>query len=236
MKTNIIKSKVIKSSEKEESDRIFNYPFDAVEEALSNAVYHRNYELRDPIEVRILPKSIEIISFNGVDPSLKQSDFERGIIRARRYRNRRIGEFLKELRLTEGRGTGIPTIIRALETNGSGKPKFDTDEPRRSHFLIEIPIHQDFIKVENELKGSVSPQVTPQVTPQVQKMLDVMSGEMSRQDIQYKLKLSDKKNFNETYLKPALDLNLVEMTIPDKPQSSIQKYRLTELGKSLKNS
>ena len=146
IKTNVIKEKVIKHADKEASDRIFNYPFNAIEEALSNAVYHRNYELQDPIEVRILPDAIEIISFNGADPSLKQDDFDKGIVRARRYRNRRIGEFLKELRLTEGRGTGIPTIVKALKDNGSGSPKFDTNEPYRTHFLIEIPVHKVFLK------------------------------------------------------------------------------------------
>lgn len=150
-RTNIIKEKVIKHADKEASDRVFNYPFNAIEEALSNAVYHRNYELQDPIEVRILPDCIEIISFNGADPSLKQDDFNKGIVRARRYRNRRVGEFLKELRLTEGRGTGIPTIVKALKDNGSGSPKFDTNEPHRTHFLIEIPIHKDFIKNDNSL-------------------------------------------------------------------------------------
>ncbi|WP_275315261.1 RNA-binding domain-containing protein [Tenacibaculum bernardetii] len=144
IKTNVIKEKVIKYADKEASDRVFNYPFNAIEEALSNAVYHRNYELLDPIEVRILPEAIEIISFNGADPSLKQRDFDKGIVRARRYRNRRIGEFLKELRLTEGRGTGIPTIIKALADNGSPEPKFDANEPERTHFLVEIPIHSAF--------------------------------------------------------------------------------------------
>lgn len=144
IKTNVIKEKITKHADKEASDRAFNYPFNAIEEALSNAVYHRNYELQDPIEVRILPDAIEIISFNGADASLRQGDFDRGIVRARRYRNRRIGEFLKELRLTEGRGTGIPTIVKALADNGSPRPKIDINEPERTHFLVEIPIHSAF--------------------------------------------------------------------------------------------
>lgn len=166
IKTNIIKTKVIKYNDKEKADRFFNYPYDAIEEALANAVYHRNYELLDPIEVRILPKSIEIISYNGVDPSLKQTDFDSGRVRARRYRNRRVGEFLKELKLTEGRGTGIPTIVNALKNNGSPLPKFDANEPERIHFIVEIPIHEAFnnderdeyrfdIKKSDELKLAV---------------------------------------------------------------------------------
>ena len=143
-KSNIIKEKITKYRDREQSDRVYNYPYEAVEEALSNAVYHRNYELQEPIEVRILPDAIEIISYSGADPSLKQTDFEKGTVRARRYRNRRIGEFLKELRLTEGRGTGIPTIKKELAKHGSPEAKFDTDEPDRRHFIIEIPIHEAF--------------------------------------------------------------------------------------------
>ena len=122
LKTNIIKSKVIKYNDREKADKVYNYPYPAIEEALANAVYHRNYELRDPIEVRVLPASIEIISYSGIDPSLTQSDFEKGVVRTRRYRNRQIGSFLKELGLTEGKGTGIPIIYQALKDNGSPKP------------------------------------------------------------------------------------------------------------------
>lgn len=153
-KSNIIKEKITKFRDREESDRVYNYPYEAIEEALSNAVYHKNYELLEPIEVRILPDAIEIISYSGADPSLKQTDFEKGTVRARRYRNRRIGEFLKELRLTEGRGTGIPTIKRELSKNGSPEAQFDTDEQDRRHFIIIIPIHESFTINNNTLKDS----------------------------------------------------------------------------------
>ena len=65
-------------------------------------------------------------------------------LRSRRYRNRRLGEFLKELNLTEGRATGIPTIQSELRRNGSPAATIETDE-LRSYFLIDIPCHPDFI-------------------------------------------------------------------------------------------
>ncbi len=65
------------------------------------------------------------------------------LLRARRYRNRRLGDFLKELGLTEGRATGIPTIQRALAANGSPRAIISTDEDR-SFFLIDIPCHIGF--------------------------------------------------------------------------------------------
>ena len=39
------------------------------------------------------------------------------------------------------------------------------------------------------------------------------------------------KSFSERYLKPALKAGLIEMTIPDKPKSRLQKYRLIQKGR-----
>lgn len=61
---------------------------------------------------------------------------------ARRYRNRRIGDFLKELDLTEGRCTGIPTRRSAMAENGSPPPEFATDEAR-TYFFVELLVHPE---------------------------------------------------------------------------------------------
>ena len=74
-------------------------------------------------------------------------------LRCQKYRNRRLGEFLKELELTEGRATGIPTIQRKLKDNGSASATIETDEDR-AYFLIDIPCHPDF--VEEDLSNVVS--------------------------------------------------------------------------------
>lgn len=68
---------------------------------------------------------------------------------------------------------------------------------------------------------------TPQVTPQVSDLLKALKGDMSRDDLQAALDLQDRKSFSERYLKPALNAGLIEMTIPEKPNSRLQKYRLT---------
>lgn len=129
IQTNIITEKVIKQKDKAEALRFYNFPYAAIEEALSNAVYHKSYEQQSPIEVQIWPDKIEILSLPGpvppVDVNVLKS--KRRIV-AREYRNRRIGDFLKELQLTEGRGTGFPAIYDALEANGSPKPVFETDD------------------------------------------------------------------------------------------------------------
>jgi ATP-dependent DNA helicase RecG len=106
-----------------------------------NAVYHRSYEIREPIEVRITREDFVVLSFPGPDRSIKMEDLRRGKGVSRRYRNRRIGEFLKELDLTEGRSTGISKILKAMKANGSPLPEFETDDDR-SYFLIRLPVHR----------------------------------------------------------------------------------------------
>ena len=94
---------------------------------------------------------IEIVSFPGPDRSVTQEGLKQYKVSNRRYRNRRIGDILKELHLTEGRNTGFGKILSALEDNGSPKPEFETDEGH-NYFITRLFIHEAFI--EKELKGA----------------------------------------------------------------------------------
>jgi ATP-dependent DNA helicase RecG len=229
----VIEEKVVKHPDRAEADRFFNYPFPAIEEALCNAVYHRSYEIREPVEVRILPDSITVGSFPGPDRSIRDQDMREFRFLSRRYRNRRVGEFLKELEMTEGRGTGIPKMLREIDKNGSPKPIFHTDDDR-TFFIAEFPVHLVFTKViKKEDVMEIAPEVTPEVTPEVERMLAAITGEMTRGEIQKKLSLKDEKHFREYYQQVAVKLGLIEMTIPDKPRSRLQKYRLTATGEKL---
>ena len=58
----IIKEKVTKVPGRAEAERIYNYPYAAVEEALSNAVYHKSYQIGEPITVSVTPDRMEITS------------------------------------------------------------------------------------------------------------------------------------------------------------------------------
>lgn len=138
----LIKEEVRKRPDRAEADRFYNYPYEALEEVLANAVYHKDYAQREPIEIRIHNDRIEILSFPGPLPPLKIEDLNKGSVRVRTYRNRRIGDFLKELHLTEDRCTGVHKIRNAMETNGSHLPVFETDE-NHSYFLVTLPTHPE---------------------------------------------------------------------------------------------
>lgn len=121
--------------------------------ALSNAVYHRAYDEREPIEVRVEKDRIEIVSFPGPDRSVTIEGLKNYRVSNRRYRNRRIGDFLKELHLTEGRNTGFKKILDALEANGSPKPQFETDDDH-SYFISRLFIHDAFLRKDDNQKMS----------------------------------------------------------------------------------
>ena len=150
----IITEKVVKHPDRAESDRFFNYPYAAIEEALANAVYHKAYDEREPIEVRVTNDKIEIISHPGPDRSVTLQGLKEFKVYSRRYRNRRIGEFLKELHLTEGRNTGFRKILDALKANGSPLPEFETDEAH-DYFVTRFFIHEGFFIDDGKTDGKM---------------------------------------------------------------------------------
>ena len=79
--------------------------------------------------------------------------------------------------------------------------------------------------------SALAPQVEPQVTPQVADLLNHLETESDREGVQKRMGLLDRKSFRERYLKPALEAGMIEMTRPDKPNSRLQKYRLTDKGR-----
>ena len=145
----VLKEKVFKVSGRAEAERHWNYPYDAVEEALVNAVYHKSYRKPEPIVVTFTREQMTITSIPGPDRSIKMADIKRLCLVSKGDRNRRIGEFLKELDLAEARNTGYPVILGATKTNGSPKPILETNT-HRDYFTFVLPIHEMFLKSDAE--------------------------------------------------------------------------------------
>ena len=250
---NYLKETVIKHPHQAEAERFWNFPLAAIEEALVNAIYHRSYEEREPVEVRITPQELTILSFPGADRSIRMEDLQTGRAISRRYRNRRIGEFLKELDLAEGRSTGIPKILRAMRENGSPAPVFESDD-ERTWFLVRLPVHEAAASVPTEQgaeqdheqdTGQVTEHETeqdteqdtehdaPQVTDHVGRLVAALTSPLGRAELQVALQLTHRPHFITSYLRPALAAGLIEMTLPDKPTSRHQRYRRTAAGEAV---
>ena len=159
--------------------------------------------------------------YPGPDRSITSSALRKRRFVSRRYRNRRIGEFLKELDLTEGRGTGIPKIMLAIRKNHSPEPQFETNR-ERSFFTVTFPAHPK----------TKEARPVAEVTPEVKRLLPLCATPKTRRELQAALRLRDDDHFRVAYVLPALNAGLLKMTIPDKPNSRLQKYRLTPRGEA----
>ncbi len=239
LKNRVIEERVVKRPDRAEAHRFFNYPFAAVEEALVNAVYHRSYEQREPIEVRVNPDRIEIVSYPGPDASIRIEALRGGRIIARRYRNRRIGDFLKALDLTDGRCTGIPTMREAMRRNGSRPPRFSTDEGR-TYFFVELMIHPQFRPTHafNQGIGEVQDEVHDEVYDGVHDLTETdrqilralrdeaKSATVLAHDLGHKVITGSLRKS----LARLEGRGMVVLTIPEKPRSKHQRRQLTRKG------
>jgi ATP-dependent DNA helicase RecG len=120
--------------------------------------------------------------------------------------------------LVEQLGSGIPRILEVYP-----KESFKFSE----NFLRVVFSSAEIISHTEQVPPPSFPSSYP---PQVEKLLKVLNNELSREQLQERLKLIDRKHFRTDYLQPAIKAGLVAMTIPDKPNSSKQKYYLTEMG------
>jgi ATP-dependent DNA helicase RecG len=261
-KTNIVEELVVKSAKQAESIRFFNYPFQAIEEAVVNAVYHKSYERENPVEIQIHKDKIEILSFPGPMPPINQAMLKKQRVVAREYRNRKIGGFLKELKLTEGRGTGLPIIHNSLEENGSPPPVFETDE-NNAYFLCILPIHplaESILGQEDDLRrdedniqkfkniNDINPylsllvseigdqdkeHIKERISSTIRDILNYCQEPKSKDEIFEKIGLyKNTKNYNH-HIKPLIEAGWLNLTLPNKPTSKNQQYFTTELGKKL---
>lgn len=137
-----------------ETDKAVSYPYEAMQEAVVNAVHHRSYEDREPTKIYMYPNRMEIISYPGPVRGVEPRHFEAGAaVPAVPARNRKIGETLKDLRLAEARGTGLPKIRRRMSENGSPEPRFDFAS---SYFRAVLPAHPRYIAIHALRESALS--------------------------------------------------------------------------------
>ena len=208
------------------------YPMEAVREAITNAVMHRDWFFDGAnVFVEVYADRIEVISPGSLPKGLTLADLGHMSIR----RNPLIADLLHRIDFIEKAGTGIRRIRDGAREQDCPEPEFGAGNFVTVTFRPNPEVREvsggDRVtpQVSPEVTGQVAGQVTGQVAPET-RLLQVLKGEMTRQSLQEALGLKHRDHFNEIYLTPALATGLIEMTIPDKPRSSRQRYRLTPAG------
>lgn len=125
----------------------------------------------------------------------------------------------------------IEELIRSRQQeyyDALGKSDRESDSSAFVEFMLEIIL--DTLR-ETTVVGNAD-EAVKKTNPSVQKLLDVLGDEeLSTAQIMERLDLSHRPTFRKNYLNPALAQGVIEMTIPDKPNSRNQRYRRKQLDR-----
>ena len=204
-------------------DERLELPVEALREALVNAIAHRDYRSTANVQVYIFQDRLEIVTPGGLPAGMRETDL--GVKSV--PRNPLLFGIFHRMDLVEKIGSGIKRIRQLCRDYAVAEPVFEVSES-----WVTTTFKRPTGQVGTKSRTSRD-QVTPQVTPQVRRLLAVCDGELLREELQERIGLADRKHFRTDYLRPSLNAGLIEMTIPDKPRSRYQKYRLTVKGKAL---
>lgn len=202
-------------------------PETVLEELLVNALIHRDYFTSASIRILVFADRVEIISPGHLPDSLNVEAIRQG--RTNR-RNPTLTEHAAQILPYRGLGSGIPRALRAW-------PRIElVDDVSSNQFSAVIWRPElEWSGTTVETTPPVAPPVTPPVTPPVAALMALLdeAGELGNAEIRARLQLRDRTHVREHYITPALQAGMIEMTLPDKPRSRLQKYRLTPRGRQV---
>lgn len=201
------------------------YPVAAIREMLLNALVHRSY-MGSMVQMRVYDDKLTLWNEGNLPEGMAVESLKRHHIS--RPRNPLIADVCFKAGYIDSWGRGTLKIFEACKEAGLPEPEIKAMDGGILVTLFKKSSTQTRVNPQD------TPQDTPQVTPQVKRLITKLEGEKNRKEIQEILDLLDRENFRINYLQPALENGLVEMTIPEKPNSKLQKYRLTALGRQLK--
>lgn len=197
------------------------YPPEAIREGLVNAFAHRDYaDFRGGIVINIYPNRLEIWNSGSFPAGITPEVLAHGHLSI--LRNPDIAHVLYLRGLMEKLGRGSVMIRKTCEEQGLPMPVWRADA---QGVTLTYPA--------TEVTTEVTTEVNTGVNTEVLAVVMVLVGTMSRRKLQEKIGLKNDENFRKRYLLPALISGLVVMTMPNKPNSRLQAYRLTTAGLTL---
>ena len=164
----------------------WDYPTDAVREALLNALIHRDYGFSGSIIINVNDKHIEFISIGGLLPGISTEDIRNGISQ---LRNENLAKVFQRLNFIETYGTGIRRIFTLYENC----PTPVTIDVTQNSFKITLPNM-------NAAKENLTSSIKNSVTPQMQLLLDYIKqhNDISDDKVQELLNVKRTRAFNLT--------------------------------------
>lgn len=206
-------------------ENIPEYPMKALREAITNAVMHRDWFIEGAnVFVEIYDDRIEIVSPGGLPKGMTLSDLGRKSVR----RNALIADLLHRIGYIEKAGTGIKRIRDEAREGGYPQPEWQANG-------FVTAIFRPNAQVRDVAPAGLGPsrdQVGTKLVPS-RDQVEILCKCVTEQPATVLLQIAGRSNrtkFRNQVLTPLIAAGLLEMTIPDKPRSSKQRYRLTRAG------
>ena len=214
----------------------YEIPREVVAEAIVNAVAHRDYTSNGSVQVMLFADRLEVWNPGRLPQSLTLAMLREphGSVPA----NPLLVEPLYLVKYIERMGTGTSDMIRLCRAAGLREPGFAQRDGFVTTVWREVRAEGD-AAVTPPVTPHETPHVTPHDTPHVPPHVAVLirligtAGDSSTPDLLRHLGLRNRKHLRERYLTPCLAGGWIAMTIPDKPRSRDQRYRLTAAGRDL---
>ena len=205
----------------------YELPPKAVSEAIVNAIAHRDYTSKASVQVMLFSDRLEVWNPGQLPPELTPEKLAEP--HPSLPHNPLIAQPLYLAGYIERAGTGTLDMIDQCRAAGIAPPEFRQDG------LTFIQILRRPVPVTAPVTAPVTPPVTPPVGDYVERFIGLLSRSkpLGNEAIRCAFGLKDRHRLRETYIYPAIAAGLIEMTIPGKPNSRLQKYRLTEKGVAL---
>jgi ATP-dependent DNA helicase RecG len=193
-------------------------PPEALREAVTNALMHRDYHIRGArVMVKMFPDRVEIDNPGGLPPGLKPAEFGRKAV----HRNGLIADLLHRADMTERIGSGIKRMRDAMRAMNLPAPKFDFTG------FFTVTFRKATIP---EVTKSLTKSVTKSPEELRQAILTTAVNPVGLFDLMTMVGLRHRTFFRKHHLAPLISAGLLRLTIPGKPNSRFQRYVLTHAG------
>ena len=211
----------------------YPYPKDAVRELLFNALMHQDFLLGGSVQISVHPDCLYISNAGGLPPTWTvetlfgkhRSQARNGLVAATFYR----AGFVEQW------GRGIEKVRAICRESGNPDPVFFVTGSDVMVKMASTPVAAPVtVPVTAPVTAPVAApggELVPE-TPLWRLVSSIGKEELTAAEIRDTLALSHRNYVRDAYLTPALRLGYIEYTIPDKPHSRFQKYRLTAKGRA----
>ncbi|OGX05796.1 MAG: hypothetical protein A3G87_10305 [Omnitrophica bacterium RIFCSPLOWO2_12_FULL_50_11] len=218
---------VTPSKTKIASDVSYEIPKMVIREAIVNAVAHRDYISNAGVQVMLFSDRLEVWNPGALPSGMTLKSLRTA--HSSVPHNPLISEPLFWARYIERAGTGTLDMIALCKEMDIPEPVF---ELRNGQFVLTIRRKQTVVRAsaQNMMPATQSP--TQSTDPVVRLLLVLQQGELSAGELRLALQIKHRPTFRTNYLHPALEAGFIKYTIPDKPNSRLQKYRLTKKGEA----